>query len=261
MVDSIFYFIIVGIASGTLGGLLGIGGGLLIVPLLTFIFFGYNFPQEEIPRLAVGTSQATIVFISLSAVYSQYKQNMFSLTHFWACVPAILVGTCVGGLLILFAPALMLTLIFCCALVISMFVLFFSLHGKHAHSIRTSVVFFPIAVLSAISSAAGIGGGGLFTAYFSYIHLPVKESIALSMSLVLPMSIATTFYVISGHSDVDYTFGLIYYPAFLSIVIPAVICAHLGVRLRSYIPYKILQKILACMLLASGIYLVYKTVS
>ena len=119
----------------------------------------------------------------------------------------------------------------------------------------------PMADGPVIQNSGGIGGGGLFTAYFSYIHLPVKESIALSMSLVLPMSIATTFYVISGHSDVDYTFGLIYYPAFLSIVIPAVICAQLGVRLRSYIPYKILQKILACMLLASGIYLVYKTVS
>lgn len=260
MIETVLYCILVGIASGTLGGLLGIGGGLLIVPLLTFLFFGYDFPQDEVQRLAVGTSQASIVFISLSAVYSQYKQNMLSLPSFLACLPPIIAGTCIGGLLILFAPALLLTCIFCVALAISMFVLFFSLHGKNTRQISTSLVFFPIMIVSAISSSAGIGGGGVFTAYFSYMNLPVKESIALSMSLVVPMSLVTTVYVILGHSEVAHTVGLIYYPAFLSIVLPAVVCAHFGVKLRQYIPHAILQKILACMLFASGFYLVYKTI-
>ena len=258
MLDNIFYFVMVGIFAGTLGGLLGIGGGLFIVPLLTFIFLDYGFPQNEIPRLAVGTSQASIIFISLSAVYSQYRSNTFNASYFLQCFPAILVGTCIGGIAILFAPAFVLMLIFCCALSISVCILFFSLRGSRVRPIQTAVIFFPITLLSAISSAAGIGGGGLFTAYFSYIHVPIKEGIALSMSLVLPMSISTTLYVLFGHSSVSNTFGLIYYPAFLSLLPPAVLCAHIGVRIRQYIPQKTLQKVLACMLLASGIYIFYK---
>lgn len=254
----IAYFLCIGVVAGILGGLLGIGGGLCVVPLLTFIFINNGFPKDEIPRLAVGTSQALIIFISLSAVYRQYKQKMINIAHVLACLPAIIAGTTIGGIAILYAPALVLTGVFCIALVISMIVLFFSIRGQRAHAIQVKSVFIPITLISAISSSAGIGGGGLFTAFFAFIHRELRESIALSMSLVLPMSCVTSIYVLSGISTVPHTLGFIYYPALFAMLFPAIIGARIGVHLRDYVPQNALRKILASMLLASGVYIVYK---
>lgn len=256
----IFYFVIIGAIAGLLGGLLGIGGGLFIVPLLSFIFLNNAFPQEEIPRIAVSTSQAIIVFVSLSAVYAQYKNNMLSLHSFLACLPAILAGTLIGGLAILFAPALLLKLVFFLAILVSMFILFFSIRGKKERAITTLTVFFPILCISAISSSAGIGGGGLFTAYFSFLHLPIAQSIALSMSLVVPMSLTTAVYASFGTSVVPNTLGFIYLPALFSMIVPAILFAPFGVTLRQYVPQAILRKILAVILLITGVYTIYKAV-
>ena len=88
---------VLGAFAGVLAGLLGIGGGLVIVPMLNIAFELQNFPEVHIQHVALGTSLATIIFTSLSSMRAHHKRGAIDYTAFWRLTPGIVTGTYLGA--------------------------------------------------------------------------------------------------------------------------------------------------------------------
>ena len=88
---------VLGSFTGFAAGLLGIGGGMIMVPFLTFLFTMYGFPAEVVVHVAIATSMATILFTSLSSVRAHHKRGAVRWDIVMTLVPGILIGALLGG--------------------------------------------------------------------------------------------------------------------------------------------------------------------
>ena len=114
----IVFYLGLGIAAGLLGGMLGVGGGIVVVPALIWVFKQEGVQPEVLTHLAIGTSLAAIIFTSLSAIRAQQKRGAIDWTVVRMLVPATLIGGLVSGYLAGFIPAETLKMIFSVFLIV-----------------------------------------------------------------------------------------------------------------------------------------------
>ena len=97
MLTTYLLYLTLGALAGVLAGLLGIGGGLVIVPMLNIAFELQNFPEVHIQHIALGTSLATIIFTSISSMRAHHKRGAINWSAFWRLAPGIVTGTYLGA--------------------------------------------------------------------------------------------------------------------------------------------------------------------
>ncbi|MEW7983034.1 MAG: sulfite exporter TauE/SafE family protein [Candidatus Sedimenticola endophacoides] len=110
----ILIYLPLGALAGLLAGLLGVGGGLVIVPALIWVFHGHGFDGQVLVHLAVGTSLATIVVTSISSVRAHHRHGAVHWPLVWALTPGIVVGAWLGAVLADWLPSLTLQRVFAC---------------------------------------------------------------------------------------------------------------------------------------------------
>jgi uncharacterized membrane protein YfcA len=225
----------IGAVSGFLGGLLGIGGGVVIVPALIVLFdVGGLFDPHDATAIAVASSLACIVFTSAAAAVTQIRSDMVE----WAIVRRwsgfLIIGSFLSGSF----AALLPTLVFRGFIgVFLLFVAFVMLTSWRPSAHRRA----PGRLLSAglgtggglISGIAGIGGGNVIVPTLIYFNTPVHRATATSSTLGVPIALAGTVgYVVSGlgSEPTAWMLGWVYLPAFAGIVVASMLFAPLGVK-------------------------------
>ncbi len=225
----------IGAVSGFLGGLLGIGGGVVIVPALILLFdLAGLFDTHDATAVAVATSLACIVFTSLSAATTQIRANMvdWPIVRRWALF--LVLGSFLSGS---FAAELPTVLFRGFIGAFLLFVAFVMLTSWKPSAHRTA----PGQALSAalgtggglVSGIAGIGGGNVIVPTLIYFNTPVHRATATSSTLGVPIALAGALgYILSGwgRESTDWMLGWVYLPAFAAIVVAAMAFAPLGVK-------------------------------
>jgi len=253
-------YLILGAFVGTLAGLLGVGGGLIIVPLLAAIFTAQGISPEIIMHLALGTSLASILATSISSVYSHHKHGAVIWSAAFKLSPGILIGAWCGAL---FASLLSSDILRPVFAVFELLVAAYMLWGVklNAHHRTPSLLNFGLSggVIGFISSLVGIGGGTMSVPWLIWHGNSIHKAIATSAALGFPIAFSGSLsYLIAGLSNPllpDYSIGFIYLPALGGIIISSIFFAPVGAGLAHRLEVNKLKKIFALLLIALATYL------
>ena len=252
-VEIILMYLAVGLVAGLIAGLLGVGGGLVIVPILVYCFPLQGIQPDQVMHLALGTSMASIVFTSISSMMAHHRRGGVDWSIFWRIVPGIIVGTFCGALVASKLPTNFLKGFF------AVFIYFAAtnmLLGKKPKGSRdlpgTVGMFGSGGVIGVISSWVGIGGGSLSVPFFIWCNVDAHRAIGTSAAVGLPLAIAGASGYILKNLHVTglpaYSVGYVYLPALVGIVCVSVLTAPLGARLAHALPVGKLKKIFAIFL-------------
>jgi len=253
-------YLLLGAFVGILAGLLGVGGGLIIVPILAAIFVYHDLPNDIIMHLALGTSLASILFTSISSVYSHHKHQAVSWTHAMKLTPGILLGAWSGGL---FASILSSDILKPVFALFELLVAAYMLWGvkAHTHNTSPSLINFNISggAIGFISSIVGIGGGSMTVPWLMWHGSSIHKAIATSAAVGFPIAVGGAIsYLYAGWNHAllpQYSLGFIYLPALFSIILSSVFFAPLGARLAHKLEVNKLKRVFAFLLIALAVYL------
>ncbi|GAB6140625.1 sulfite exporter TauE/SafE family protein [Methylosoma difficile] len=258
MLDIIIASACLGLVAGLLAGLFGIGGGLVIVPVLAFVFTAHGFPSELIMMMAIATSLATIILTALSSIYTHHRLGAVLWQKVFKLSPGIIVGTAIGAFLAkqLSTDGLKLLLgVFLVYVGLQMALQFQPKQGRKA--LAGFWDFFAGNVIGLLSAMVGIGGGTLTVPYLLYNQLPMRNAVAISSACGLPIAIIGTLsYTWLGQNTPNlpsWSLGYIYLPAVLGISLTSIFTAPVGAWLANKLPAKQLKRYFSILLLVMAV--------
>ncbi|MBF0263625.1 MAG: sulfite exporter TauE/SafE family protein [Gammaproteobacteria bacterium] len=278
MIIELILYSFIGIFAGIAAGLLGVGGGLIIVPLLLFVFtsLAIPLPAEHHAHIAIATSLATIIFTAISAIIAQQKKGAILWDWFRLLLPGLIIGSFIGAIITTQIPHQPLIVIFCSFLIFVSWKMWpkqsnIEMDGTTALNIPMaiphSIHYLVGMVIGIISAIVGIGGGTMTVPYLNQAikprPVPIKNSIAVSSALGLPIAIFSTMGFIAQQTfdetltPFTHSIGYIYLPAFISISIFAFISAKLGVYLSHKLDKIILLRFFSLLLMFQTAKLIY----
>lgn len=255
-------YVALGAGAGILAGLLGVGGGLIIVPVLTFLFAAQHLPVEYNQHLALGTSLASIIFTSLSSMRAHHAHGAVD----WAVVrritPGIMCGTLLGSVVAAQLSTGFLKIFFVLFLLYVAVQMILDIKPKpHRQPPGMTGMFGAGGVIGGISSLVGIGGGTMSVPFMLWCNFPLRRAIGTSAAIGLPIALAGAIgYAVNGFSITAlprYCFGFVYLPALLGISIASVLSAPLGARIAHALPVARLKKGFALLLIVMGAKMAY----
>ena len=259
MLELMFSYIVLSVIAWFVAGLLCGGGRLIIFPILIVIFQSNNFSQDVFVHIAIGSSLATIIFTSISSVYAPlYRHKAVRWNIVSQLSPGIIVGALVGAVIADFVSAKILQQFF------GFFELFVAMQmalNIKAHAARTlpsrTGMITAGSGIGVVSSIVGIGGGTLTVPFLSWCNVKMQEAVATSSACGLPIAIAGCVgFIITGWNESAlpaYTFGYIYWPAFLSIVISSTLMAPVGAWLAHRLSATRLKRFFSLVLFLLGL--------
>lgn len=247
-----FLFILTGMTAGMVGGLLGLGGGIVIVPLLNIILPIIGYPAQYVQHTAVAVSIACMLFISVSSMIVHIRSGNLIWKIALTIAPTVTLGSFVGSTLGSNISGSILSLIFVSYAFIVSWRMFRS--SRSDGEIKLVKVNYPLIAIVGngigfFSSMIGIGGGALTVPFLSR-YLPISRAIAISSTCTFPYAVAGTMgYAFSGVPDeLPFNWGFIYIPAFIGISIGSVISSSFGASLAHKTNKNLLKKIFAVFL-------------
>jgi uncharacterized protein len=263
----IFELLILGCFTGFLAGLLGIGGGMLMVPFMTLLLSAHGVAAVLSVKMAIATSMATILFTSLSSVRAHHRRGAVR----WDLVRTLAPGIVAGGLLSgagVFALLKGTTL----ALVFALFVGFSAtqmLLDKKPHASRQmpgpAGRFGAGSGIGFVSGLVGAGGGFVSVPFMTWCNVPMHNAVATSAALGFPIALANTVgYVIAGWTQPSVlpgSFGYLWLPALGVIALASVLFAPLGAKAAHAMNVQQLKRVFALMLYLLAVYMLYKAVA
>ncbi len=258
-------YLLTGIISSFLSGLLGIGGGLIIVPALTFIFSYFHvIPQHSLMHLVIATSMASAITNLAFSLSSHYRQNNID----WPVVknfsPGIITGSLfIGPVIMLFLSSSHLKVIFGVSCLYFGIQMFFS--GKKANA-EENLPSRPLLLslglgAGVLSTLVGISGGTIIGTILNYYHMNMRKVIGTTTAIAFLLAITGTIgLLVVGYQHpitIPWCTGFVYWPAVLGIALPSPLFAPLGAKLTHRLPTDILRKLFAFLLLIVGIKMMF----
>ena len=243
-------YLALGVAGGFAAGLLGIGGGMLYVPLLTWLFEAQGFASSTLLHLALGTSLTTIVFTSISSARTHHAKGNVDWSIVRGITPGILVGGVIGGLLAKHLSTTTLALIFAAFVTYSAVQMFLNAKPKPSRSLPGTAGLIGVgATISTLSQLVGAGGGFLSVPFMTWCNVNMHRAVGTSAAIGLPIAIVGTIaFFFSGRTVTGLppgSLGFIYLPALLGVLVPSVLMAPVGARLASRLPVATLKRVFA----------------
>lgn len=251
-------YLLLGACAGVLAGLFGVGGGIIIVPVLVFSFTLQGFDPSILTHLAVGTSLATIIFTSVNAVREHQRRGAVRWPIFAWMTLGILLGAGVGALTAeaISGPNLQK--------IIGVFALLVALQmtldlrpkasrdvpGKLGLTLAGSVIGWASAIF-------GIGGGSLTVPFLTWRSVPMQQAVATSSACGLPIAVASaiSFMILGWHDPLlpAHSLGFVYLPALLGIALTSMVFARFGARLAHRPSARLLKRLFAGLLFVVGL--------
>jgi uncharacterized membrane protein YfcA len=247
---------------GLFAGMLGIGGGMLIIPLLALSFDAQGIAHEHMFQLAVGTAMASIAFTSISSTKAHARRQAVRWDIARSMTPGILIGSLVGANVAKYLPTRMLMIYF------AVFVLVMSLNmafgrGPREKPLSAEECAAPVEqggfgmfgagfVISALCSLIAMGGAVMTVPFMLYRRVPLIHAIGTAAAIGLPIALGGTVgYILTGWSASalpNLSIGFVYLPALLGIVAASVLTAPVGAMLAHRVPARVLRLTFALLL-------------
>ncbi|MGR8940771.1 MAG: sulfite exporter TauE/SafE family protein [Gammaproteobacteria bacterium] len=243
-----------GAVAGLFAGLFGIGGGLIIVPVLAMLFAAQGFPPDHVMIMAVATSLATIVLTSMASVYAHHRLGAVIWDKVWRLTPGIILGAALGAMAAEHISGDALCYIFIVYLLYAARQLAWPKNPKVGMQPASRRLDHGAGlIIGCMSALIGIGGGTLTVPYLVYFQIPIRNAVAISSACGLPIAVAgTASYALLGWQAPmlpESSLGYINLPAFAGIVLTSVFTAPIGAKLAGIIPAQKLKRYFALLLL------------
>ncbi|MFZ5428489.1 MAG: sulfite exporter TauE/SafE family protein [Thermodesulfobacteriota bacterium] len=249
----VLYFLmyaLAGAAAGVLAGLLGVGGGIVIVPVLSVLFAWQGMPGDYMMQLALGTSLASIMFTSVSSMRAHHAHGAVRWNIVKLITPGILIGTLAGSKLAAWLSSGFLKGFFICFLYYVSVQMFLNFKPKPSREIpglgpMTGVGGF----IGVISALVGIGGGTLTVPFMTWCNVPMHQAVGTGAAIGFPIAVAGTIgFILGGMGKAglpEYTWGFVYLPALVGLVVMSMITAPTGAKIAHKLPVAKLKKVFA----------------
>jgi uncharacterized membrane protein YfcA len=245
MSELVALLLLLGAFSGFLAGLLGVGGGLIIVPALLYLL-APSVDQSILMHTSIGTALAAIVFTSISSLYAHQRHGAILWDNFKKLAPTILLGSFTGALLVKYMSFDFLRLFFALFEISVALILWFGVTASsHADNLSRWAWSITGYFIGLISAMVGIGGGTMTTPFLVYNNVNIKNAIATSASVGMPIAIAGSIgFMITGSSQALPTggIGFINFEALVAIVATSIFFAPLGAKVTHAVDSKKLKK-------------------
>jgi uncharacterized membrane protein YfcA len=247
-------YLALGAFIGFFAGLLGIGGGGIMVPILTTVFVMQGFSLEHVVHIALATAMAAIIITSLSSLKAHHAHNAVIWRIVRQITPSILIGTFGATFLASQVSTKFLALFFASFMAYISIQMALNIKPKPSRELP-NIIGMSIAgsVIGGISALVAIGGGSLSVPFMVWCNIKIQNAIGTSAAIGLPISIAGTMgYLINGwnvENMPEYTIGYIYLPAVVLISMMSYMTAPIGAKLAHSLPVPTLKKIFAVLLM------------
>ncbi len=256
--ETLLIYLLLGAFVGVIAGLLGVGGGLIIVPILVLVFRGMQVPETVLMHLAIGTSLATIIVTSLSSTLAHHRRGAVDWLVFRHLAPSIGFGALAGAIIVDQLPSDVLRVTFGVFELLVALQMVFNL-GVSPHRRLPGIVGIGAIgiVIGIVSSAMGIGGGVLTTPFLVWCNVSIRRAIATSSACGLPIAVGGAMgFVVTGWNEPElpaWSSGYVYWPGFAGIALASVMFAPHGAKLTHTLPMAIVRKIFSVFLAVLGV--------
>ena len=242
-----------GAVAGVLAGLLGVGGGIVIVPMLNYAFRLQGLPEQYIQVMAVATSMACIMATSVSSMRAHHQRGGVLWDVWRNITPGILIGTFGGTWIAVLLSGAVLQALFVCFLVFVATQMLLNIKPKASRHLPGKPGMAAVGTgIGFISSLVGIGGGTMSVPFLTLCNVAFHSCIGTSAAIGFPIALAGTLgYIVNGWNMPGlppYSLGLIYLPACFGVVAASSLTAPFGVKLAHKLPVVKLKRIFACFL-------------
>ena len=248
-------FALIGVIAGVFSGLLGLGGGLIIVPALLAVFSWQGLPESQLMHIAIGTSLMTITVTSLSSMYAHQQHNNINWEVVRRLSPGLVIGAIFGAGVATLLSSTLLQQIFA----IYVFAVAVRMWVPMLPSVETSLLNKPKLIVFSIaagsfSAIVGIGGGSLVVPYLMMAKQSIQRAIGSSAACGFPISVAAVigFMVFGQDQEISHNAwqtGFINWQAFLGIISTSALFSIIGAKLVNHLPVIILKRIFSLVLL------------
>lgn len=254
----LFYFLLLGAITGIFAGLFGIGGGGIMVPVLTFLFVQQQFPPEHVLHMALATSMAAIVPTAIASLRAHHKHNAVIWPAVLKIAPGILLGTFAGTFLASYLSAEPLAIFFSCFMAFVALQMVFNRKPKPAQQLPGVVGLTSAgAGIGVISALVAIGGGTLTVPFLVWCNISLPVAIGTSAAVGLPIALSGAVgYIVNGWNQIGlpaYTLGYVFWPAVVAMASMSFFTAPLGAKLAHRLPIPLLKKLFALLLVGLSI--------
>lgn len=246
-----------GALAGTLAGLLGIGGGVIIVPVLAMVFQHQGVAIDVLMHVSIGTSLATIVVTSLSSIRAHQKRGAIDWSVFRRITPGIIVGGFLGSVLADAIPGEELRVLFAIFMfLVATQMMIAGTPAPHRKLPPWPGMLTAGVVIGAVASLMGVGGGAMSVPFMTWCNVHIRQAVATSAAIGFPIAVAgAAGFMITGWGNEllpPWSAGYISLPAFTGIVVASILFAPLGAKLAHTIPPTLLKRIFAVLLYILG---------
>ncbi|HWV14684.1 MAG TPA: sulfite exporter TauE/SafE family protein [Cellvibrio sp.] len=255
-------FILAGIAAGLFSGLLGVGGGTVIVPVLILVLsYAAGFPPDMIIKAAIATSFATMVFTTLNSVRVHHLKRAVRWDLVYKMLPGLLMGTLAGSLMVHSGESYILQLLF------ALFILFIGIRMLLKRKVNVpqqelNLRFFHSSMLATgfLSGLFGIGGGTFNVPNLHRRGLTTIKAIATAATVGWPIAVVGCLVLLLKEpaKEIPLAIGYVYLPAFVGITVTSIFFSGLGARLAHRLPDHLLKTLFAVFLVIVGVRLLIK---
>lgn len=253
--DILAWYFVAGCAAGFCGGLVGIGGGLIVVPVLAMLFAMQHVAEPLVMPLALGTSLASIVFTSLFSMRAHHRRGAVDWPIVRDFAPGLVLGAILGGASAAYFSSGALKIFFLAFAALAATQMLIS---QQPHAARTlpgkTPLFAAGGVIAGVSSLVGCGGASMAVPFMTWCSVPTRHAIGTASAFGLPVALAgTVIYMISGFNKTGLppmSVGFVHLPALIAISIGSALAVPLGAALSHRLPVAALKKCFALLLYA-----------
>jgi uncharacterized protein len=247
-------YLVLGAFVGFFAGLLGVGGGAIMVPVLTTLFITQGFPADKVVHLALGTSMAAIVLTSASSLRAHHGHGAVRWDIVRPITPGILLGTFGATFIASRVASEPLAIFFACFMAYVALQMLANIKPKPTRELPGPMGMSAVgAGIGGVSALVAIGGGSLSVPFMTWCNVKVHHAIGTSAAIGLPIALSGTLgYLVNGWGSDGMpalSLGFIYLPALVLVSVVSMYTAPLGARLAHRLPVPTLKRIFAIVLL------------
>jgi uncharacterized protein len=252
-----------GCIVGFLAGLLGVGGAMTIIPVLTIVFTREHFPPEHLVHMAVATSMATIAFTSISSMGAHARRGAVLWHVVRGLAPGLMLGSLVGPQIVAGMSGAALSAAFGVFAGTAAVRMVLGREPKATRNLPGSLGLFGVGSgIGIISSMVGAGGAFISVPFMTACNVRIHNAVATSAALGFPIAAAgTAGFIIAGLRQggmPPYTLGYVYLPGVAAIVVASMLVAPIGVRVAHGWPVAKLRRAFACLLVLIAAYMFWR---
>ena len=253
-------YLAIGTAVGFLAGLLGVGGGMITVPVLVFVFTAKSFPPEHLMHLSLATAMATIPFTSASSVRAHHVRDGVDWSVVIGMLPGLAAGALLGALVAGAVPSRPLAIFFAVFISYAALNMFRKVQPKASRQLPGRLGLGVVGgVISFLASFVAAGAAFMTIPFMTWCNVPMKRAIGTAAALGFPLALASTAgYVYAGWHAAGLpsgTLGFVYLPALVPVVVASMLTAPFGARLSHRLPVRRLRMAFGVLLLGLALHM------